>query len=127
MDKEAENESLEDNLQNAQHQKRRHPTLHRRTQTSTFTEIKKAAGIEDNSSVSYHLTNLQTLVTQKDEKCSLTDLGQEAYNLIVKTNAYTSTNIVVSVLRRQLLLLIIANAILWAIAVFATRQFEGVA
>jgi hypothetical protein len=43
----------------------------------------------------------------------------------VKTNAYTQTNIVVGILCRQLSLLIIANAILWVIAIFATNQFEG--
>ena len=92
---------------------------------ATFTEIKKAAEIEDSSSVSYHLSSLQALVTQKDEKYSLSALGQEAYNLIVKTNAYTQTNLIVGVLRRQLPLLVVANAVLWMSALLALRLFEG--
>jgi len=79
--------------------------------------------IEDSSSLSYHLNSLQTLIAQKDEKYMLSDLGQEAYSLIVKTNAYTSTNIVVNILQRQLTLLIIANAILWLAAILAAREF----
>jgi predicted transcriptional regulator len=41
-----------------------------------FTQVKKAVEIDDSSSVSYNLNSLQTLITQKDEKYSLTDLGQ---------------------------------------------------
>lgn len=91
----------------------------------TFTQIKKAAEIEDSSSVSYHLTSLQTLITQQNEKYSLSDLGQEAYNLIVKTNRYTTTTIIVDYLRSQLSWLIIANAISWALAILAVAMFEG--
>ena len=127
MDIEAQNESLEESIfKTLSNQKRRDILrfIGERKQ-ATFTEIKKATEIEDSSSVSYHLNNLQNLISQQSEKYSLSNLGQEAYNLIVKTNAYTSTNIVVSFLRRQLSLLIIANAVLWAAAIFATRQFEG--
>ncbi len=91
----------------------------------TFTEIKKSAQIEDSSSVSYHLNTLQTLIIQKNDKYSLSELGQEAYSLIVKTNAYASTNTIVRYLRKQLSALIIANAILWATAILAVTAFEG--
>jgi DNA-binding transcriptional ArsR family regulator len=91
----------------------------------SFTEIKKAVEIEDSSSVSYHLNSLQPLITQKDEKYSLSELGQEAYNLIIKTNTYTSTNVIISTLRKQLSLLIIANAVLWLAAILLTRQIDG--
>jgi hypothetical protein len=68
---------------------------------------------------------LQTLITQKDEKYILSELGQEAYNLIVKTNVYASTDVIVGVLRRQLTILVIANAVLWLSALLALRLFEG--
>jgi predicted transcriptional regulator len=95
------------------------------TKQATFTEIKKAIEIEDSASVSCHLNSLQTLITQQNEKYGLSKLGQDTYNLIVKTNVYTSTNTVITYLRKQLSLLIIANAILWAAAIFATTEFEG--
>jgi hypothetical protein len=127
LDTETQNESLEESIFKTLSNQKRRDILRfiGENKQSTFTQIKKATQIEDSSSVSYHLTSLQTLVNQQNEKYVLSDLGQEAYNLIIKTNAYTSTNIVVSILRRQLSLLIIANAILWVIAIFATNQFEG--
>jgi DNA-binding transcriptional ArsR family regulator len=92
---------------------------------ASFTEIKNAIEIEDSSAFSYHLNSLRILTAQKDEKYRLSELGQEAYALIVKTNSYTLTNIVVKYLRKQLTLLIIANAILWLIGIVVTRQIEG--
>ncbi len=123
----AKNESLEESIFKTLSNQKRRDILRfiGENKQATFTEIKRTVEIEDSSSVSYHLNNLQCLIAQKDEKYSLSDLGQEAYNLIVKTNAYTQTSIVVSILRKQLSLLIIANAILWVIALFATNQFEG--
>jgi hypothetical protein len=127
LDIEAQNESLEESIFKTLSNQKRRDILRfiGENKQATFTEIKKTAQIEDSSSVSYHLNNLQTLIIQKDEKYYLTDLGQGAYNLIVKTNSYTSNNVVVNYLRKQLSLLIIANAILWAAAIFATTEFEG--
>ena len=67
--------------------------------------------------MSYHLNSLKPLIAQKEEIYTLSQLGQEAYNLIVKTNAYTSTSVTVSYLRRQLTLLMIANAVIWMTAI----------
>lgn len=127
MDIEAQNESLEESIFKTLSNQKRRDILRfiGENKQATFTEIKKAVEIEDSSSVSYHLNSLQTLVIQKDEKYGLSDLGQEAYNLIVKTNAYTTTNVVVEYLRRQLSLLVIANAVTWALAIFAVRYIEG--
>jgi hypothetical protein len=124
---ETQSESLEESIFKTLSNQKRRDVLRfiGENKQVTFTQIKKAAEIEDSSSVSYHLNSLQTLVTQQNEKYSLTDLGQEAYNLIVKTNAYTSTNVVINYLRRQLSMLIIANAILWATAIFAVTEFDG--
>lgn len=127
MDVETQSESLEESIFKTLSNQKRRDILRfiGENKQATFTEIKKAVEIEDSSSVSYHLNSLQTLIIQQNEKYTLSDLGQEAYNLIVKTNAYTSTNIVVRTLRKQLSALIIANAILWAAAIFATTEFEG--
>lgn len=127
MDIETQNESLEESIFKTLSNPKRRDILRfvGENKRASFTEIKKAVEIEDSSSVSYHLRNLQNLVAQENEEYVLSDLGQEAYNLIVKTNAYASTNVVVRTLRKQLSALIIANAILWAAAIFATKEFEG--
>lgn len=126
MDK-VQNESLEESIFKTLSNQKRRDILRfiGEKKQASFTEIKKSIQIEDSSSLSYHLNSLQILITQKNEKYSLSELGQEAYNLIVKTNAYTSTNIAVGFLRKQLSALIIANAVLWAVAIFAVTEFEG--
>jgi len=127
MDIDAKQESLEESIFKTLSNQKRRDILrfigeHRQ---ATFTEIKKAAEIEDSSSVSYHLTSLQTLIKQQNERYSLSALGIEAYALIMKTNAYTSTNVVVDYLRRQIIAFIIVNAALWSVALIAANQFEG--
>jgi DNA-binding HxlR family transcriptional regulator len=92
---------------------------------ATFTEIKDAAEIEDSPSLSYHLNALNRLIVQKSGKYSLSELGQDAYNLICKTAAFSASNSTMGFLRRGLPAVIVANAILWAAAIFAVSQFEG--
>lgn len=124
---EAQTESLEESIfKTLSNQKRRDILrfIGERRQAS-FSEIKKAADIDDSSSVSYHLRSLQGLVIQRNEKYVLSELGQEAYNLIVKTNAYTTTNMAVRTLRRQVPALIVANALLWAAAYLVAVVLEG--
>ena len=127
MENEGQTESLEESIFKTLSNQKRRDILRfvgERNQ-ATFTEIKKNAEIEDSSSVSYHLKSLSPLITQNQEKYVLSDLGREAYNLIVKTNVYTKTNVVVSYLRRQLTLLIIANAVMWALALLSVRYIQG--
>jgi DNA-binding transcriptional ArsR family regulator len=125
LDIEAQNESLEESIFKTLSSQKRRDILRfiGEHKQATFTEIKKAAAIEDSSSVSYHLNSLQTLIIQQNEKYVLSELGQEAYNLIMKTNAYTTNNIAVKTIRRQLFSLIIVNAVLWAAALFAVTDF----
>jgi DNA-binding transcriptional ArsR family regulator len=127
VDLEEQNESLEESIFKTLSNQKRRDILRfiGEKKQASFTEIKNAVGIEDSSSFSYHLNSLSILITQKAEKYSLSELGQDAYDLIVKTNAYTSTNVVVNYLRRQLTLLILANAILWLIGIVLTRQIAG--
>ena len=119
MSTEIENESLEESIFKTLSNQKRRDILRfiGENRRVTFTEIKKDAEIEDSSSVSYHLSSLKPLIAQKEEKYSLSELGQEAYSLIVKTSAYTSTNVTLGYLRRQLTLLILANSILWFTAI----------
>jgi hypothetical protein len=124
---EAQTESLEESIfKTLSNQKRRDILrfIGERRQAS-FSEIKKAADIDDSSSVSYHLRSLQGLVIQRNEKYVLSELGQEAYNLIVKTNAYTTINVAVRTLRRQVPALIVANALLWVAAYLVAARLEG--
>ena len=67
MNKEAENQSLEESIFKTLSNQKRRDSLRfiGEHKQATFTEIKKAAEIEDSSSVSYHLSSLQTLVTKK--------------------------------------------------------------
>ena len=123
MSTETENESLEESIFKTLGNQKRRDILRivGENKQTTFTEIKKAAEIEDSSSVSYHLSSLKPLIAQKEDKYSLSELGQEAYNLIVKTSVYTSTSITLSYLRKQLTLLILANSIIWFAAIISTN------
>ena len=123
MSNETENESLEESIFKTLGNQKRRDILRivGENKQATFTEIKKAAEIEDSSSVSYHLSSLKPLIGQNKDKYSLSDLGQEAYHLIVKTGAYTSTSITLSYLRKQLTLLILANSIIWFAAIISTN------
>ena len=91
----------------------------------TFTEIKNAIGTEDSSSLSYHLNALKYLIVQKEGKYHLSELGEDTYRLICKTSDLSQSNTILRLVRKDLSALIIANAIFWAIAIFAVRQFQG--
>ncbi len=55
---------------------------------STFTEIMKASKAPDSPTLSYHLKNLSLFITLHNGKYSLTSIGKDAYNLLLKTAAY---------------------------------------
>ena len=120
---ETENGSIEESIFKTLSNQKRRDILRfiGENRQTTFTAIKKAAEIEDSSSVSYHLSSLKPLIAQKEDKYSLSELGQEAYNLSVKTSAYTSATITLSYLRKQLTLLILANAAIWFTAIIVTN------
>jgi DNA-binding transcriptional ArsR family regulator len=127
LDKEERDESLEETVfKTLSNQKRRDILrfIGERRET-TFTEIKNSVGIEDSPSLSYHLNALNCLIFQKSGKYSVSELGKDAYDLIYKTNVYTSTGSMIGRLRRELPAVIVANAILWAAAILSVSQFEG--
>ena len=127
MSKEAPDESLEESIfKTLSHQKRRDILrVIGEKKEATFTEIKNSVGIEDSPSLSYHLNALSHLVVQKEGKYRLSELGQDAYNLMCKITAYSTSNSIIGFLRKEIPSVIIANAILWAAAVLAVSQFEG--
>jgi DNA-binding transcriptional ArsR family regulator len=127
MDKENTAESLEESIfKTLSHQKRR-DILRAigEKKEATFTEIKTAVQIEDSPSLSYHLNALNGLIAQKEGKYRLSELGQDAFGLINKTTTYSASNSILSFLRKEIPAVIVANAVLWALALLFTSQFEG--
>jgi hypothetical protein len=127
MDKETVSETLEEAVfKTLNHQKRRDILRFiGEKKTTTFTGIKNAVNIEDSPSLSYHLNALNGLIIQEEGKYVLTELGQDAFNLICKATAFSTSNSLVRKLRKELPVVIIANAILWAAAIFVVYQFQG--
>jgi len=127
LDKESPNESLEESIfKTLSHQTRRDILRFiGEKKRASFTEIKNNIKVEDSATLSYHLNTLQPLVTQKDGQYALTELGQDAYALINKTTAYAGSNSTLTFLRGRFPLVIVANAVLWALALFLTTYFEG--
>ena len=127
MEQEETSESLEETVfKTLNHQTRRDilRAIGEKKQAS-FTEIKNAVKMQDTPALSYHLNALDSLIIQRGGWYSLSELGQDAYNLICKATTCSASNSLLSRLRKQLPAVIIANAILWAAAIFATSQFEG--
>jgi DNA-binding transcriptional ArsR family regulator len=127
MNKEARDESLEESIfRTLSHQKRRDILrVVGERKEATFTEIKNSAEIEDSASLSYHLNALDSLIVQKGGKYRLSEMGQDAYNLICKTTTSAASTFMLTALRKEIPMVIIANAILWAAAIFSVGQFEG--
>ena len=127
MDKESPNESLEESIfKTLSHQTRRDILRFiGEKKRAPFTEIKNSVKVEDSASLSYHINTLQPLVTQRDGQYALTELGQDAYSLINKTTAYAESNSTLTFLRGWFPLVIVANAVLWALALFLTSYFWG--
>ena len=127
MDKEPPNESLEESIfKTLSHQTRRDILRFIGEQKqASFTEIKNSIKVEDSASLSYHLNTLQPLITQRDGRYSLTELGQDAYALINKTTAYAESNSTLTFLRSRFPWVIVANALLWATALILTMTIQG--
>lgn len=54
----------------------------------TFTDIKQAVKITDSATLSYHLRTLAIFVERQNGSYQLTPIGQDIYNLLLKTAAY---------------------------------------
>jgi DNA-binding transcriptional ArsR family regulator len=127
LNKESPNESLEESIfKTLSHQTRRDILrVIGEQKHASFTQIKNSVKVEDSASLSYHLNTLQPLITQKDGKYTLSELGQDTYALINKTTAYSESNLTLNFLRNKIPLVIVANAGLWALALLLTTYFEG--
>jgi len=64
-------------------------------------------------------------VVQTAGKYRLSELGHDAYKLMCKTTSNAVSTSIVSSLRKEIPAAIIANAVLWAAAIFSVSQFEG--
>ncbi len=75
----------------------------------TFTDLKNHLRSIDSPSLSYHLKSLQSLITQKENKYKLTDVGEAAFLLLTKTDQ----SIKLSKYRRNFLYAYIITVICW--------------
>jgi len=90
-----------------------------------FTEIKKATGIEESASLSYHLNALHPLLVHDEGLYSLSALGKDTYSLLTKLVSYSSSAATIQVIRKQLGSTIIANALMWGSAISFLLVIEG--
>jgi hypothetical protein len=83
---------------------------------ASFSEVRNSLGIEDSSVLSYHLNGLRPLLQQRDADYVLSELGKHAYKLILGTEAR---------LKMKIRYAIVANALLWAGAIFSISNWQG--
>ena len=77
-----------------------------------FSEIQSKIGSIDSSSLSYHLKNLNPLITQKAGKYVLTETGLAAFNLLAKTDE----SVRISKYKKKFTYAQIATIICWIVA-----------
>jgi hypothetical protein len=88
---------------------------------ASFTEIRNSLGIEDSSMLSYHLNGLRPLLQQRDSNYVLSELGKHAYRLILGTTSLGTE----ARLKMKIRYTIVANALLWAGAIFSVSNWQG--
>ncbi|MFW9804209.1 MAG: winged helix-turn-helix domain-containing protein [Candidatus Thorarchaeota archaeon] len=90
-----------------------------------FTEIKIAARIEESASLSYHLNALSPLLIHETDSYRLSELGRDSYTLMNKIVTYSASAAILGAISKKLGATIIANALLWASAIFYMSVVEG--
>ena len=90
-----------------------------------FSEIKRAVGIDESASLSYHLSTLGPLIIHKDEFYTLSELGEDTYSLMTKLVSYSSSAAILGSVKKQLGATIIANSLLWISAIAFLIVVEG--
>jgi hypothetical protein len=88
---------------------------------ASFSEIRNSPGIEDSSMLSYHLNGLRALLDQRDSDYVLSELGKHAYRLILGTTSVGTE----ARLKRKIRYAIVADALLWAGAIFSVSNWQG--
>jgi hypothetical protein len=91
---------------------------------ATFTGIMRTAGIEDSPSPSCHTNAMKGLLVSTEGSYGLSELDQEAYNLLSTTSTHTTTTSAISSLIREISAAIVANAILWAAAILSVSTLK---
>lgn len=82
---------------------------------ATFTEVLNASKMPDSPTLSYHLRSLAPFIKQENGKYSLTPLGKDAYNLLLRTTAYNK----LAILRKNKCEVALGNALIWGTAIAA--------
>jgi DNA-binding HxlR family transcriptional regulator len=90
-----------------------------------FNKVNRDLGYEDSASLTYHLAALDPLITKEEDGYRLSPAGRDAYNLIDKITSVSNATAMPGSVRRQVAVMIIANAILWAAAILSVRLNEG--
>ncbi len=88
---------------------------------ASFTEIRNSLRIEDSSMLAYHLNGLRPLLNQRGSDYVLSELGMHAYRLILGTTSLGTE----ARLKIKIRYAIVANALLWAGAIFSASNWEG--
>lgn len=88
---------------------------------ASFSEIRSSLRIEDSSMLSYHLNGLRSLLEQRDSDYVLSELGKHAYKLILGTTSLGTE----ARLKMKIRYAIVANALLWATAIFSVSNWQG--
>ncbi|NVM53832.1 MAG: helix-turn-helix transcriptional regulator [Candidatus Helarchaeota archaeon] len=78
----------------------------------TFSEIKNHLESIDSPTLSYHLKSLQPLLTQKENKYKLSEIGEAAFLLLTKTDQ----SITISKYRRHFLYAYVITVVCWVSA-----------
>jgi DNA-binding transcriptional ArsR family regulator len=74
-----------------------------------FTEIKNKIEMIDSPTLSYHLNTLKLLVAQKENKYTLSEIGEAAFNLLSKTDE----SVRISRYKRKFLYAYYVNVVCW--------------
>ncbi len=119
-EEEQEFESLEQEVFKAlDHQKRRDILRYiGEKKTTTFTEILSASKIPDSPTLSYHLRRLSPFIKLERGRYSLTPIGKDAYNLLLRTITYNK----LALLQKNKYEVTLGNTLIWAAAI-ATAAF----
>ncbi len=86
----------------------------------TFTETMNATGIPDSPTLSYHLKNLAPFIEQQEGRYHLTPIGKDAYNLLLRTAAYSK----LALFHKNKCEATLGNAILWGAAIAAAAVLK---
>jgi DNA-binding transcriptional ArsR family regulator len=82
----------------------------------SFTDILKSTGVPDSPSLSYHMRALSPFMKQDDGKYSLSPIGKDAYDLLLKTISYNKLELS----RRRKYEVTLGNTVLWISAIAAS-------